>query len=268
MLKISEFAQLAHTTRRTLILYDNNNLFKPTFVNSEGYRFYDYQKINELNTILTLKKLGLSIDEIKTIVFNKDQISEEFLLQLKSQVNDQISDLLKVNTAIDQRIMLKNSFDEAALYQPYEHNNKERFYWKSTNLENCSTQQIAKAFSEFYSNLDRLMGANGNYSGFIINLPKIDFKAFEDANFSLIKEATVPVNNNSITTITRPAGNYLAVDVISNYSLSCQNIRTGLNHLKEFIKTKNLRVDSELWQTNLGKNEAGSPIIRLELQIQ
>ena len=168
MLKISEFAQLAQTTRRTLILYDNNDLFKPAFVNSEGYRFYNYEQINELSLILTLKKLGLSMDEIKDIKNNSEYSSNDFLLNLKTKVNDQISDLLKVNTFIDRKLIDLNSNEEIILYEPYQHTNKESFYWQSNNLDDCSPQQIAKTFSEFHRHLEQLMGINGNYSGFII----------------------------------------------------------------------------------------------------
>jgi len=272
MLKISEFAKLAHTTRRTLILYDNNNLFKPTLVNNEGYRFYEYEQINELSLILTLKKLGLSIDEIKRIKTSDEISSDSFLLELKSKVNDQISNLLKVNTLIDRQLITLPKDDNAPLYRTYEHTNKESFYWQSSNLENCSPQQIAKTFSEFHRHLDQLMGINGNYSGFIIDLPVIDPELMEETTFKLIKEAAIPVNDNFITTITRPAGKYLAIDIISHQSHSRKNLKKGIQLLKKTIDDSNLRVKDKLWHINLGRNrldlDADSSIIRLEFQIE
>lgn len=102
MLKISEFAKLAHTTRRTLIIYDQNGLFKPTEVNDEGYRFYDYNQIYELSFILALRKLGLSIDEIKQISSADQKNSpDKLLLELRSKINDQIADLVKINKYLD-----------------------------------------------------------------------------------------------------------------------------------------------------------------------
>jgi len=272
MLKISEFAQLAQTTRRTLILYDNNDLFKPDLVNSEGYRFYNYEQINELNLILTLKKLGLSIDEIKDIKSNPEFSSNDFLLNLKTKVNDQISDLLKVNTFIDRKLIELNTQEEITLYQPYEHLNKESFYWQSNNLDDCSPQQIAKTFSEFHRHLDQLMGTNGNYSGFIIDISAEDPETIENSTFKLIKEATVPINDNFITTVSRPAGKYFSIDISSHSTNSCTNLKKGLHLLKEFVSEQNLPVENKLWHINLGRNPRNpaddSTIIRLEFQVK
>lgn len=272
MLKISEFAQLAQTTRRTLILYDNNDLFKPDLVNSEGYRFYNYEQINELNLILTLKKLGLSIDEIKNIKNDPELSSNDFLLKLKTQVNDQISDLLKVNTFLDRKLIQLNTTEEITLYQPYEHLNKESFYWQSNNLDDCSPQQIAKTFSEFHRHLDQLMGINGNYSGFIIDIAARNPEMIENSTFKLIKEATVPINDNFITTVSRPAGKYLAVNISSHSTNSCTNLKKGLQLLKDFIAEHDLHVENKLWHINLGRNprnpEDDATIIRLEFQVK
>ena len=272
MLKISEFAQLAQTTRRTLILYDNNDLFHPAYVNSEGYRFYNYEQINELNLILTLKKLGLSIDEIKDIKNNPEYSSNDFLLNLKTKVNDQISDLLKVNTFIDRKLIKLNAPEEITLYQVYEHNNKESFYWQSNNLDDCSPQQIAKTFSEFHRHLDQLMGINGNYSGFIVDISATNPETIENSTFKLIKEATVPLNDNFITTITRPAGTYLAINIPSHATNSCENLKKGLHLLKQLIISQNIDVENKLWHINLGKNSQNptddSNIIRLEFKIK
>ncbi|MQS75968.1 MerR family transcriptional regulator [Companilactobacillus halodurans] len=270
MLKISEFAKLAHITRRSLILYDKNELFKPAMVNKEGYRFYEYEQVNELATILTLKKLGLSIAEIKNIKQQSD-ISNDLLLKLKSQVNDQISDLLKVNTFIDRKL-LKTSAPKKDFYQPFEVIHQESFFWRSNISDNCSSRQIAKIFSEFHSHLEQFMGINGNYSGFIIDLPKAgEDKTLENTNFNLIKEATIPINDNFITTITRPAGNYLAIDIPSHSGDSCHNLKKGLSILEQLIEDRNLAVEKKLWHLNLGKNSSlpdAQNIIRLEMLIR
>lgn len=270
MLRISEFAQLAHTTRRTLILYDKEELFKPSFVNNEGYRFYKYDKIGELNLILTLKKLGLSIPEIKEIKRHHTELSTEKLLNLKSKVNDQISDLIKVNTFID-RNLLDSKTSKTELYQPFEIVHQESFFWRSNISKACSPRQIAKNFSEFHHHLNQQMGINGNFSGFIIDLPQLDLNILEDTPFNLIKEAALPINNNFITTITRPAGNYLSIDIPSHPQDSCQNLQKGLNILRQIITDRNLKVESKLWHLDLGKKLSLpdiSAIIRLEMLVE
>lgn len=45
LLSISEFAKIAkiaQTTRRTLIFYDQKDIFKPAKIAENGYRYYSY----------------------------------------------------------------------------------------------------------------------------------------------------------------------------------------------------------------------------------
>ncbi len=273
MLKISEFATAAKTTRRTLILYDKNDLFKPALVNNEGYRFYDYEQIHELSFIQTLKNLGLSIDEIKQINANdKTDIASEVLLNLKSKVHKQIRDLVKVNTALTEKNNYSCDLNNLPLYQPYEHINDEALFWKSTNLDDCTPQVIAKAFSEFYSHLERFMGVSANCSGFLIDLPNKSAETLANTSFALIKEATIPVNDNSITTVKRPAGNYIAIDVNNDNGHNCENIRKGVDILIQMATDSHLTIDDKLWQINFNKDvrspNATSNIIRLEFEIK
>lgn len=272
MLKISEFAKLAHTTRRTLIIYDRNGLFKPTEVNDEGYRFYDYNQIYELSFILALRKLGLSIDEIKQISSADQKNSpDNLLLSLRSKINDQIADLVKINKYLDQRQDNIDHREKIHLYQPYENINKETFFWKSTNMKDCSSQQIAKAFSEFYDHLDNYIGINGNCSGFITELPKLSAKNYDHAIFSLIKATSVPMEDDFITTITRPSGKYIAIDVENNENDFSKNVHKGLKILQQTIIDNNLKIADQLWEINLGEDirfpNATSSAVRLEFQI-
>lgn len=273
MLKISEFAELAHTTRRTLIIYDQKSLFKPSHVNEEGYRFYDYDQLYEISFILALRKLGLSIDEIKQVSsLDKKESPDKLLMNLKSKINDQISDLLKINDQLNQRMTNMAQRSDFHLYQPYVHVNKEAFYWKSINLDDCSPQLIAKTFSVFYDHLDHFTGINGTCSGFLVDLPKIDLELFDHSIFSLIKESSVPVNDELVSTIKRPAGEYIAVDVNSDTDNNAKNVHHGLTVLKKYITDHNLQVTDQLWEINLGEDirfsNATSAVLRLEMPIK
>lgn len=272
MLKISEFTKLAHTTRRTLIIYDRNGLFKPAKVNREGYRFYDYNQVYELSFILALRKLGLSINEIKQVSSEDQKKSPDNLLSnLRSKIDTQIAELAKINRYLDQRQANIEHREQVHLYQPYENINEASYFWKSTNMQDCSSQQIAKAFSEFYDHLDNYIGINGNCSGFVTELPRISADIYDQAIFSLIKATTVPMNDNFITTITRPAGQYIAVDVENDENGFSDNVHSGLQVLKKAIVDRDLKVSDKLWEINLGEDirfqNATSSAIRLELQI-
>ena len=79
--KINEMANIFNISRRTLIYYDQINLFKPDYVDSENnYRYYSEHQIYVLRFIIALKSSGFSLNEIKKYT-NCETIeeSQEFL---------------------------------------------------------------------------------------------------------------------------------------------------------------------------------------------
>jgi DNA-binding transcriptional MerR regulator len=68
MLKIGYFSRLSQVPVRTLHYSDQIGLFKPACVDAEtGYRYYALAQLVELNHILALKDLGLSLQQIANI---------------------------------------------------------------------------------------------------------------------------------------------------------------------------------------------------------
>ncbi len=66
MLRIGDFARLAHVSIRTLRLYDENGLLKPARIDPfTDYLYYEFEQLPRLNRILALKDLGFSLDQIR-----------------------------------------------------------------------------------------------------------------------------------------------------------------------------------------------------------
>jgi DNA-binding transcriptional MerR regulator len=72
--KVGEIAQLAGLTVRTLRYYDQIGLYSPSGHSDSGHRLYTESDITRLQQILSLKELGLSLDEIKSVL-SGDQVS-------------------------------------------------------------------------------------------------------------------------------------------------------------------------------------------------
>jgi DNA-binding transcriptional MerR regulator len=76
MYKIGEFAQIAQVSGRLLRYYDSIGLLSPKRIDpATGYRHYTAQQLGDLNRILALKELGLSLDQVAR--FLKDGVSAE-----------------------------------------------------------------------------------------------------------------------------------------------------------------------------------------------
>lgn len=68
LLKVGELAKLTGLTVRTLRFYDQIGLFSPSGQTEGGHRQYKEQDLLRLQQILSLKELGLSLDEIKNVL--------------------------------------------------------------------------------------------------------------------------------------------------------------------------------------------------------
>lgn len=80
---IGQFAAIHGVTKKTLMWYDEVDLVKPSIIGENGYRYYSYQQSSALETILMLRELNVSIEEIKKFMENRSAASMEKLLHEK-----------------------------------------------------------------------------------------------------------------------------------------------------------------------------------------
>lgn len=64
-LTLGQVADIHQLNKRTLHYYDEIGLFSPAYKGENGYRYYSFEQSMELEHILTLRELGMSIGEIK-----------------------------------------------------------------------------------------------------------------------------------------------------------------------------------------------------------
>ena len=68
MLKISQFAHIGMVSIKTLRYYDEQGLLQPPFVDEfSGYRYYEASQLAQLNSILSLKDLGFSLEQVRAV---------------------------------------------------------------------------------------------------------------------------------------------------------------------------------------------------------
>ena len=88
LLTISQFAAMHGINKKTLMWYDETDLFKPAAINPvNGYRYYDYHQSPILETILLLRELDVPIGEIRSFLENRSARS------LKELLDERIADL-------------------------------------------------------------------------------------------------------------------------------------------------------------------------------
>ncbi len=80
---IGQFAALHEINKKTLMWYDEIGLLKPACIKENGYRYYSYQQSAALETILMLRELNVSLDEIGHFMSHRTIDSFDVLLKAK-----------------------------------------------------------------------------------------------------------------------------------------------------------------------------------------
>ena len=99
-----QFAKLNGINKRTLHYYDEIGLFSPEIKTDNGYRYYTCFQTVQLELIMTLRKIGLSIEEI--IHYQQSPSGSSFaelIAEKKEFIDRSIQELLNIKTFLEEK---------------------------------------------------------------------------------------------------------------------------------------------------------------------
>ncbi|HAT54839.1 MAG TPA: transcriptional regulator [Lactobacillus sp.] len=267
MLTIRKFAELAGTTRRTLLFYDDQNLFKPVRVAANGYRYYDYDQLYDLSFILELRKLGLSVAQIKALLdANQQNELDQQLHNINQKIDTQIQRLNMLKQTLTQRFSQENVVKSLTpVNEPVIINRSNQQFWRSIQSVTCTDEEISQLYQDFYQKIGTLKLIDKRESGFMTTLPNCEAADYETASFCIIKEVS-PIVSGAVPMVNRPAGEYVAINTVNTYEDVCHSLKI----LQDFIQLHSLEIDQTLWQLNLNEqlaSKAGSAYMSLEYRL-
>lgn len=106
-----QLANLHNITKQTVLFYDKNGLLPPAFVSSEnGYRYYSTSQYLTLALILNLRKMNVSLSDIRAYLDNRSPKTFERLLRDKVAECDRI---------IEEAQVLKSSLTDTLATLPF-----------------------------------------------------------------------------------------------------------------------------------------------------
>jgi len=113
-LKIGEFAKRSGVTVKTLLHYDKIGLLQPSLKTQAGYRIYCDEDFIKLQQIITLKFIGLSLEEIKQLINEKNQNIENIISVQTRALEEKKKHIETVITALNkaEKQIQNNSFLE------------------------------------------------------------------------------------------------------------------------------------------------------------
>lgn len=120
MFKIGEFSKIAQVSGRLLRYYDQIDLLKPAHTDpATGARYYSASQLPRLNRILALKELGLTLEQVGTLL-DEDISTEEIrgmLIMKKAQVAQTLQEEFERLQHIESRIQ---QIDEDGTLKDYD----------------------------------------------------------------------------------------------------------------------------------------------------
>lgn len=225
LLTCGTFAKICGIEKHVLFHYDEIGLFKPAYVNENGYRFYSYRQYDTFKVILALKKIGMSLKDIQVYLDKREpQLFYNLLLQQEKKLKETIDSLL----AIEEMIKSYKTYTKIGL-EPYsdtvyEIELDEVPLLLSENLENTSLKTLGEFMHNYATFIEKHHIATGEFVGMMLNLENI--KEGDFSNYSYFFTMTSPDKKNG----TFQKGKYLCCFHHGRYELISKTYQKMLDY--------------------------------------
>lgn len=246
-LSISEVAKYAGISRRTLIYYDEIDLFKPNKIGENGYRYYTVDQYPDLDVILVLRALEMSLEDIKKFLQHRNpQASRRELMKQQEKLDKQIKKMMLTKQSLDRQLERYEKLATIDLTTiTLEEKAAEHFIFSDV-IHSYADISCANIYSEFYSYIEAEDLFNGHPLGFM-TVNDEDYRTdFHNLPYQILvmldEDRLTQYDQNYI--ITKPAGTYVS-GFMTNEPESLIDLQ---NRLSAFLEENNLEVTGKIWE--------------------
>lgn len=242
---IGELAKYQNVSKQTLIFYDKIGLFCPAFIDPDnGYRYYSSGQIDYLDTILIMKKIGFSLNEIKEHMQNYNVNSSLAILRKQLSVIDaRIDELCLIRNRLAHRC---KQMDSALTYMQQEipiitENTPEQYLYVQPVSSPYSLKEISiatkKCFSQAFQNQLPIFFQ----CGVIVPCEHIKEQRYTAATFAFLPiEQTGKTDN----VMALPFGKCVSTYHIGNYL----SIGESYEKIIKYCEANNLKIISDSYE--------------------
>lgn len=164
---VKKLSELSGVTIRTLHFYEEEDLLKPSYYGSNGYRYYEEKELLQLQQILFFKELGFTLKQIKKVIgkgdfdqlsalhLHRKSLSQEWekIGQLLKTVDKTINHLKGTKKMKDKEIF--DGFNITLVKKTKGHESysaAEEIVFKSVRNPTKDTEDVEKRGNAFYEN--------------------------------------------------------------------------------------------------------------------
>ena len=216
---IGEFAKIHNINKRTLHYYDEIDLIKPCIVGENGYRYYSYYQSVELELILVMRRLGLSIDEI--MEYKQDRSTEKLQELFVGQIEMLDKNITKLSNT---KNYIEGKLDQLKLINTIEDGNieivelEEEKLLVSEDFIDDSNEDYFRLMRSFNSIVKKEKGITSKF-GCRISVDNIynDNLLTYDRFFMSVLPTKTEIANEGISFDIKPKGKYIRVYTKGNW---------------------------------------------------
>lgn len=257
-----EFAKMCNVEKHVLFHYDSIGLFKPAIIKENNYRYYSYDQYFTFYVIINLKMLGMSLNDIKIYLENRNP---SLLLKLLEEKSAEVTEKIKwfqdlqntIETMKHSTTEALNSDDTICLKTlPKE------IILRSNNIENTSGKSFA-SFMQEYTKFSKSLGITIQESiGSILSVKNLRNKKFFTLSYLYIK------SNSFIKgkTVIRKPGVYLCGYFKGRYEDTYQIYTKMLNYADENNITLGEYSFEEYLVSDIAEKEVNNYITKIMIE--
>ena len=243
---IGEFSKLHNVSIQTLRHYDKIGLLKPTYINEKtNYRYYSIDSFIMLAFIKQCKVIGLSLEDIKTLVDNYTSINSIMNIITK-QKEIVIHRLKELEIIMDNINILENKVQTVLVQgtrKPFIKKYSERSYLKYNNVKRY-TDEFEIRLTEKLSTIEEKHGPV--YKELAFSVPYDTFKKKRELNYDhMMLSFNEGILEDAEEKIILPEGDYVTIYFDDDY----RNTTPYYELLLNYIESNNLNVGKSFYES-------------------
>lgn len=215
MFTIGAFSKINKITTKTLRHYDEIGLLKPDYVDVQtGYRYYTTEQLPLMYKIITLKQMGLALNDIKKSLETPDVL--ELFLKLKeqellNQISEEKSKLMQIRSYFNLMKGIEYSM-YATVTKPL------------PEVIIASMRQVVPSYETFFHLCPNVMAKEMERNGCICTIPEYCFNIYHDGEY---KERDIDVEICEAVTELKEDTEILKFKVIQGVPLAACVLHKG-----------------------------------------
>lgn len=249
MFTIGEFSRFAQVTTDLLRYYDKLDLFKPVHIDKfTGYRYYHIEQLTDLNRIIALKDLGLSLAQIRRVLHDQistDEIRGMLTLQ-KFKAEEAIRNEIQRLQQIESRLQYLDNNDAMPQYDIVTKSTIDE-HWLSIPRQAYPELTGEEFFEAVHQSFTQLLPSESGHCVCAMNALELETTDWE-MGFILkdTRHKQLTIFNNQVMTRSVLKGFELVASVLYNGSMN--NFHLAYNALGGWIQNHAYQVIGKTYE--------------------